>query len=247
MLIRSILRWKNCTRAEALVQFFPGKNRTNQHSSKTCFTTGVGRKKLYFIHSLKNMIIVEIIISEARWPLVIISCWRGLSILTRSYRCDWVLIFSTQSISPKIRPIAHPLVWDIGCVFGECRAAIISICPMGILNSLAPGRFQLNFRWVIFKLILVNGGWGISYEIALRWMPMDLTDDKSTLVQVMAWCRQATSHYLSQCWPRSLSPNGVTRSQWVNIPSWEFFCIQQYKPAINNFKRFSYPCNGILH
>ena len=22
----------------------------------------------------------------------------------------------------------------------------------------------------------------------------------------MAWCRQATSHYLSQCWPRSLSP-----------------------------------------
>ena len=34
-------------------------------------------------------------------------------------------------------------------------------------------------------------------------MPGDLTYDKSTLVQVMAWCRQATSHYLSQCWPRS--------------------------------------------
>ena len=32
----------------------------------------------------------------------------------------------------------------------------------------------------------------------------------------MAWCRQATSHYLSQCWPRSLSPYGVTRPQWVN-------------------------------
>ena len=45
-------------------------------------------------------------------------------------------------------------------------------------------------------LILVNGGWGISYEIALRRMPLDLSDDKSTLVQVMAWCRQATSHYL---------------------------------------------------
>ena len=35
-----------------------------------------------------------------------------------------------------------------------------------------------------------------------------------TLVQVMAWCRQATSHCLSQCWPRSLSPYGVTRPQW---------------------------------
>ena len=32
----------------------------------------------------------------------------------------------------------------------------------------------------------------------------------------MAWCHQATSHYLSQCWPRSVSPYGVTRPQWVN-------------------------------
>ena len=31
-------------------------------------------------------------------------------------------------------------------------------------------------------------------------MPMSFIDDKSTLVQVMAWCRQATSHYLNQCW-----------------------------------------------
>ena len=32
----------------------------------------------------------------------------------------------------------------------------------------------------------------------------------------MAWCRQATSHCLSQCWPRFLSPYDVTRHQWVN-------------------------------
>ena len=57
--------------------------------------------------------------------------------------------------------------------------------------------------------------WFISREIAARLMSFDLTDDKSTLVQVMAWCHQATSHYLSQCWPRSLSPYGVTRPQWV--------------------------------
>ena len=46
-------------------------------------------------------------------------------------------------------------------------------------------------------------------------MSLDLTDDKLSLIQVMAWCRQATSHYLSQCWPRSMSPYGVTRPQWV--------------------------------
>ena len=33
----------------------------------------------------------------------------------------------------------------------------------------------------------------------------------------MAWCHQAASHYLSQCWPRSRSPYGVTRPQWVNL------------------------------
>ena len=84
-------------------------------------------------------------------------------------------------------------------------------------NSLAPGKFELNFRYVIFKRILVIDGWGIACEIAQIWMSPDFTDDKSTLVQVMAWCRQATSHYLSQCWPRSLSPYGVTRPQWVKM------------------------------
>ena len=53
--------------------------------------------------------------------------------------------------------------------------------------------------------------WGISSEIALMWMPMNLTDDKSPLVQVMEWCHQETRHYLSQCWPRSMVQYGITR------------------------------------
>ena len=85
-----------------------------------------------------------------------------------------------------------------------------------VFNSLAPGKFEWNFRYVIVKWILVIDGRGISCEIALIWMSLDFTDDQSTLVQVMAWCHQATSHYLSQCWPRSLSPYGVTKPQWVN-------------------------------
>ena len=87
----------------------------------------------------------------------------------------------------------------------------------GIFNSLVPGRFKWYFRHMIFKLFSVIDGWGISCEMALRQMTLDLTYDKSTLVQVMAWCRQATSHYLSQCGPRSMSPYGVTRPQWVKL------------------------------
>ena len=67
-------------------------------------------------------------------------------------------------------------------------------------------------REVIFKLILMIDNWGVLWSL-------DLTDDKSTLIQVMAWCRQAISHYLSQSWPRSMLPYGVNRPQWVNV-SW---------------------------
>ena len=56
-------------------------------------------------------------------------------------------------------------------------------------------------------------------EVSLMNLPSDKchkTLMMSTLVQVVAWCHQAKSHYLSQSWPISLSPNGVTRPQWVN-------------------------------
>ena len=78
-------------------------------------------------------------------------------------------------------------------------------------NSLAPWRFEWNFRDVMFKLISVIHDRSIAREIALRWLSLVLTDGKSTFVQVMAWCHQATSHYLSQCWPRFMSPYGITR------------------------------------
>ena len=45
----------------------------------------------------------------------------------------------------------------------------------------------------------------------------DLTSEKSTLVQVMAWCRQAPSHYLSQWWPRSMLPYGITRHEDTSV------------------------------
>ena len=84
------------------------------------------------------------------------------------------------------------------------------------VNSLAPGGFENIFQNVFFKLISWIDTLSNSCETALRSMPQNPSDDKSTLVQVMAWCRQAASHYLSQCCPKSLSPYGVTRPQWVN-------------------------------
>ena len=67
--------------------------------------------------------------------------------------------------------------------------------------NMSTGKYGSNFKSVIFKLIIQNSSMGFRCLIALRWMPQDLTDEKSTLVQVIAWCHQATSHNLSQCWP----------------------------------------------
>ena len=39
--------------------------------------------------------------------------------------------------------------------------------------------------------------------------PLVFIDNKTTLVQAMAWCHQAPSHYLIQCWPFD-----ATRGQW---------------------------------
>ena len=116
-----------------------------------------------------------------------------------------------------------------------------------------PGRFEWDFRSLIFNLTLMISGWGVSCEIVLLWMPLHLIDDKSTLVQVMAWCRQATSHYLSQCWPRSRSPYGVTRPQWVNKDeevsslSWEPSYLERQSLYWNRTQELSkQPCMFII-
>ena len=84
-------------------------------------------------------------------------------------------------------------------------------------NSLAPGRCGRNFKFIIFKSIPWTDISCAAWKIVVRWIPQNSIDYKSTLVQVMAWCRQATSHCLNRCWPRSMSPYGVTRPQCVYL------------------------------
>ena len=94
--------------------------------------------------------------------------------------------------------------------------SIFNIIKLDI-NSLTPGRYCHIFKQVTFQHFVVSDIKNSFYEIVSSLMPMVWLNDQSTLVQVMAWCRQAPSHYLSQCWPRSLSPYGITRPQWVKL------------------------------
>ena len=116
---------------------------------------------------------------------------------------------------PGDKSLSEPMMVSLLMHICVTRPQWVDSLPLGDFNSLVPGKFEWHFRYLIFQIISVINGWGISCELALRLMLLALTDN-STLVQVMAWCCQATSHYLSQWWPRSLSPYGVTRPQWVN-------------------------------
>ena len=56
-----------------------------------------------------------------------------------------------------------------------------------------------------------------TYEIAVRWMPQNTFDAKSTLVQVRIWCHQATSHYLTQCWCQVLCCYIAPLTHWGRV------------------------------
>ena len=82
-------------------------------------------------------------------------------------------------------------------------------------------------------------------------MPHNLTNEKSTLVQITAWCRQATSHYLNQCWSSSMTPFGIIRPQWVKTPdkhhtasSWLQSTIGFPITVPTNFLNGRLPCYG---
>ena len=53
----------------------------------------------------------------------------------------------------------------------------------------------------------------------------------------MAWCRQATSHYLNQCWPTSMWTYGTTGPQWVKPDQLMFACTLSWQ-----LLGYSMPC-----
>ena len=107
-------------------------------------------------------------------------------------------------VTMAILPIHLPHIIS-GSMIGGCTGWLIG--PWWNWMKFSICDFQTYFSdWWLRHLL-----WNCPYRNVIG-----LTDDQSTLVQVLGWCHQATSHYLSQCWPRSMASYGVTRGQWVN-------------------------------
>ena len=85
-------------------------------------------------------------------------------------------------------------------------------------------------------LSLFLGRYLVEFSLKFHEIFTILTNETSTLFQVMTWCHQAPSHYLSQCWPRSMSLIGLTRPQCILISgNIKMFCICQAWDGIGSW------------
>ena len=132
---------------------------------------------------------------------------------------NWV---SGPFVAEQILPLSH-LRSDSICVntcndfcwsqfFTHFPPCLLHTCECTLspwlLNLWPLGDFGSNSKILIVKFINIqNIRLGTHCEIAVRWMPQNITNEESSFV---AWCRQATSRYLSQYWP-------VNRPQWVEV------------------------------
>ena len=102
-----------------------------------------------------------------------------------------------------------------------------------LLNSLAPGKFEWNFKCAIFKWILVADGWGISCDFSPNMNMTGLHLWSINIDSGNGLVPSGNNHYLSQCWPRYVLPYGVTRPQWVNWQWGNHMMKQPWKMWVN--------------
>ena len=84
-----------------------------------------------------------------------------------------------------------------------CHTCIIDVmaCWVGFYPILwALLRSDHYYCTTVVLLPAIDVWWAFPVKWTYRWMPLDFINEKSILVQVMAWCLMAPSHYLNQCW-----------------------------------------------
>ena len=121
---------------------------------------------------------------------------------------NWVGIGSGNGLSP--------VRWQ---AITSTNADLLSIGPLGTNFS----EIQIEIKKIF---IHENAFENVVCEMAAilsrgRWVTIMSSDEcHSTLLTTSqhwfrSWCSQATSHYLSQCWPSSVLPYSYTRPQRV--------------------------------
>ena len=139
-----------------------------------------------------------------------------------SRKCIWKcrLWNGGHFVSPSVYE-AYPVTLYL-MIFDEICQMIFDLMISGELYQMISDKIYTCF--IIPSTTKLLGGGGILVSLCLSIHPTFRTRSvtPTTLVQVMAWCHQATSHYLSPCWPRSMLPYGATRPHRVDPLSMSF-------------------------
>ena len=144
--------------------------------------------------------------------------------ITKIYLKLAVLNYSHMTCSPGSKELNHlsivlsgawnewTPVWLGGWPFYLIPHCMVGRFDKVVIKTSTPkqnGRHFMHFAGNIFKHTF--------FKILVFWFKFHRSSFKTALVQVMAWCRQATSHYLTQCQPIHMLPYGVIRPQWVKV------------------------------
>ena len=90
-------------------------------------------------------------------------------------------------------------------------------CPGSwCVNRLSIGRCGCDFKCLNFKHNLWIDILNIQIGIAFEPMPENLVDGKPK-VQVLAWCRRATSHFFNSLWPSDTIWRHTSRSTLAQV------------------------------
>ena len=118
------------------------------------------------------------------------------------------------------------LLWSLWPTTVQGLGSELIHCP--------PGIFWYQFKNTLFITVLLIGVFR-SY-VAQRSMRQDLCNDKSMMVQVMAWCCQPTSHYLTQYYPdlciHMASHDDVIK--WKHFPRYWPFMREIHRSPVNS-------------
>ena len=111
------------------------------------------------------------------------------------------------------------------CIGARATAALMNCSCI----SYAPGKQSISWSVHVHGNLCNLNMYATVYPVVTSIF-IDVTNGKSVLIQVMAWCCQATSHWLSQCWPividQVMTPCWLVPSHWISLDFMFYGAIQ---------------------
>ena len=137
------------------------------------------------------------------------------------------LTFNSQNLANYVPSSFHGIV-----PFGRK-------CPHGLHN----GHCRLGIIATLFIVALTHSPLGELVAVLIYKFQIDLETNqalnKPTLLEVMAWCHQAPSHYLKHCWPRTPTPCCVIMQALVNFSATLAAILSKTHLLFNSFRTTS--------